>query len=90
VVDVSTEDKPLVLALVHSAQARPEKLPDWLDKMAGGRQQPGWADIVVSGHYRNFQLRSLNGNRAWLRAPRWTAGVTGTGTFTEQTCSAAS
>jgi len=71
---VGSDDKPLVLAVVHGDQARSDKLPDWLDKMAGGRQQPGWADVVVSGHYHNFQLRNLNGNRAWLQAPAMDSG----------------
>lgn len=68
------DDVPLALALVHGDQARPEKLPDWLNRMAGGREQPGMADAVITGHYHNYQLRNLNGNRAWLQAPAMDGG----------------
>jgi hypothetical protein len=72
--DVGTAGHPYVLALVHGDQARPEKLPDWLDKMAGGRQQPGEATGVISGHYHGFICRSLNGHRWWVQAPAMDSG----------------
>ena len=69
VANVGSEDVPLRLCVIHGDQARPEKFPEWVNKMAGGMEAPGFCTAYVTGHYHNLQIRSLNGKRVWLQAP---------------------
>jgi len=63
----------VAVGFAHGHQARANQLPTWWMKMAHGRQPVGDADILVTGHYHNFQISEASG-RTWLQCPAMDGG----------------
>ena len=63
------------LGVFHGHQANsPDRVPDWIGKQAAGRQPLMDASVLVSGHYHNFQYRTILGDRKWLQCPTLDVG----------------
>lgn len=67
-----------ILGLTHGHVARAsgtaeQKLRTWFNKMAGGKQSIGNADILVTGHYHHLRQADWGGC-LWLQAPALDSG----------------
>lgn len=75
---VTVEIAGWILGLTHGHVARASgtaeaKLRTWFNKMAGGKQNIGNSDILVTGHYHHLRQADWGGCM-WLQAPTLDSG----------------
>ena len=75
---VTVECAGWILGITHGHVAREsgtaeQKLRRWYERMAGGRQPIGDADILVTGHYHHLRQADW-GATMWLQAPALDSG----------------
>jgi len=74
------EDKFHVVGLFHGHQAaRPEQVPNWLEKQVAGLQPLMNFSVAVSGHYHHTRIQQLGaahngGSRWWIQASTMDSG----------------
>ena len=74
-VDVGSEEHPLVLAFTHGhVVGSPDRMLDWWEDQAFGRQKAGEADILVSAHFHHYRNRSAGRRRTWMQIPALDGG----------------
>lgn len=62
-----------VVAMTHGHLFRPGKGMTWWGEQSFGKQSPGAADVLLTGHYHNLRLET-NSGRTWIQGTTMDGG----------------
>lgn len=62
-----------IIAMTHGHLSRPGKAMAWWGEQSFGKQSPGAADVLLTGHYHNLRLET-NSGRTWIQGTTMDTG----------------